>query len=478
MRDKWGLRWLLPCLSILLLGVSSRKEVRADHTGAWSEPVVIFEGEPGSIQSPVLASDGAGAVHALWTTEDQGESDDVLAQAIYYSHLEDGRWSQPVDIVSALETRFPTAAVDLRGTMHILWQGDNLQYFTAWAYLGVATSARGWSTPIPLGMGNLSGQIVADRHGVLHVAFPGLGNEGPVYRSSSDGGKEWSIPKNVASPATAELSVDWVRLGINDRGSIHVVWTEFELPNGWPPTGVYYARSSDGGETWSTPTKIAGEGFDQISVAVVGEEIVHVAWNGMAGVYGRYHRSSSDSGESWSDTLAITTGGATSGLPQMALDSAGVLHLLTSVDECAQYANWSPETKKWTELECISGPEARASEWIEEPALAISGGNNLHALFWDSRERLWYSSLHTGAPSVDPVEFNRGETAAEPDLERVPSIPGESRSVSADRSNDEARISDSTRATGPGLSLAAGALTGALSTAVIVTAVAALKRTR
>jgi hypothetical protein len=52
---------------------------------------------------------------------------------------------------------------------------------------------------------------------------------------------------------------------------------------------------------------------------------------------------------------------------------------------------------------CISGREAMAGGYIEQPALTVTNGNELHAVFWDDRARLWHTSLTTDAPFVAPI---------------------------------------------------------------------------
>ena len=68
-------------------------------------------------------------------------------------------------------------------------------------------------------------------------------------------------------------------------------------------------------------------------IAVDSAGRVHVAWNGVVGVGGRYHQWSDDGGLAWSavaDVVAAGQGG-TEGPPQLAIDSADTLHLLSLI---------------------------------------------------------------------------------------------------------------------------------------------------
>lgn len=400
---------LVGLLLVLEMGLTvtlPERENNVQVAGQWSRPVVIYETAEGGIRSPVLVADKTGRTHAFWWVIESSSADpDQEMQAIYYARESDGEWSTPVDILVSNGARFPTAAIDPSGSLHVLWQGSLNQYFTSRASVEVALSARAWSPPVALGSGNIRGQITADNLGSLHVVYPGPGSEGVYYQVSSDRGEIWSSASNVSSTRSQDASADWARASVGVDGNVHVVWTEFRLPNGWPPTGVYYSRSDDGGATWTNPEEIAGEGYDQISIAIAGDETVHVVWNGMAGIDGRYHRLSTDGGRTWSEIAMITARGATSGPPQIAVDSSETLHLLTSFDGCAQYASWQPEKMEWTQLQCISGADAMASGWIEEPALTVVGGNRVHAMFWDNQERLWHTALTTSAPPVSLAAY-------------------------------------------------------------------------
>jgi hypothetical protein len=183
---------------------------------------------------------------------------------------------------------------------------------------------------------------------------------------------------------------------------MHVVWTEFYYPESWPPHGVFYSRSIDGGSTWSVPKVMAQGGFDQININVVDDNNIHVVWNGAAGTGGRYHRWSSDGGQTWSDTEEVIPAGlgGTEGLPQLVSDQSGTVHMLTThLGGCLWYTYLANQI--WMPPSCISGERTL----IEEPSLTVSEGNKLHAVFWDNRESLWYTTGVTNAPAILPEKM-------------------------------------------------------------------------
>jgi hypothetical protein len=277
-----------------------------------------------------------------------------------------------------------------------------------------------WKQPVIIDQSAQHASIAVDGNGRIYIVYPGMGDRSLYYVASDDYGATWNFPQMVMTKSSSKVGSDYTRLSIGENGTLHLVWTDFQLPQGWPPIGVYYSSSGDEGHTWSDPVKLAGEGFDQVSVIVGESDVVHVAWNGMAGVGGRYHRWSEDDGRTWSTTNTISTLGATEGLPQLALDSTGTLHLATSSDQRVWYYRW--EDQKWSDPVYIpSGDEhsvpplgqrltERDVRHIEQPAMTIGLGNQIHVVFWvepadEGRAYLWYTTKVIDAPLEDPTPF-------------------------------------------------------------------------
>jgi hypothetical protein len=378
----------------------------------WSTPVKIDERrEPVSEMS--LAADSAGGLHLFWNP--LGEPN------IFYSQWDGDAWSYPVDILSGGQVRGPSAVVDSQGYLHLVWTDSFLTYYSQ-APADQALSAQAWLPPVAVAESGNFSQVISAADGTLHIAFPGPGNSGPGLITSQDGGLTWSDPIAIAPTSQADSAAEFTRAAVSTDGAIHVVWTEFQLPLGWPPLGVFYSRSTDGGKSWSNPLQFAGADYDQINVAAFGDQDVHVAWNGVAGIGGRYHSYSTDSGLSWSSVTAVTPPGqgGTEGVPQLAVDANGVLHLATTYDQRVWYSAFEGQT--WTVPMYIpSGDEAgipplgqiidpKSERFIERVALAINQGNQLHLVFWDERParqvlNYWYTTRQTSAAPIPPTPF-------------------------------------------------------------------------
>jgi hypothetical protein len=373
---------------ISLLSSSPVKLTTAETmTEGWTPPILLFSGE-GEIHTPVVLADKTEKVHVFWIYQSTlFDPDGNQIFQIFYTQGEDDQWSVPVDVIAVTSINNLSATIDNDGIIHLAWSGGNHYYYIR-SSTNPSTEVRSWSKPEQIAVGNATGNLYADPTGRIYLAYPGLGTSGVFYISSDNNGLDWSTPRKVINTQGERSSAAYPFLIVGKNDMFHFVWTEFQLPQGWPPTGIYYTQSSDGGTTWSYTSRVAGEGYDQINIAVGDNGLVHLVWNAMVGVYGRYHSWSLDNGSIWSTPEIIMTQGATSGPPQLVIDNSGALHLLTTNDG-AWYDKWNGGG--WDSWVNVSEEETRVTLWIEEAVMAGSS-NKLHAVFWADRKRLWYTS--------------------------------------------------------------------------------------
>ena len=387
---------------------------RAQSRGDWSDPALIYETVE-AIDAPYLASDPTGVTHLVWReTQRDTDAPSTQLEAIFYTNDLDGRMSQGRDIVAMSGGAVgPIVAGDANGLVHLIWRGSNNTLYHSLAGSASARSAQGWAAPVAVSTSNMNAHIMVDDERIAHVVYPGVESSGIYYTRYDAANDAWMSPVLVSLTASDEVSPDFTRLAIGPDGTLHLVWTEYLLPDGWPPTGIYYANSTDGGATWSRATELAGADNVQANVAVDSRGFVHVAWNRVVGIGGRYHQYSDDGGRSWSPVAEVVPAGqgGTEGPPQLAIDSADTVHMLTTFGGCAHHAQWVDGV--WSEPVCISGRQAMASRYIEQPALSIANGNQLHAVFWDDRARLWHATMTADAPFVPPAAPAESAPAAD-----------------------------------------------------------------
>lgn len=464
---KKALVWSLLLVTLFSLAPAAVLLAQREES-EWSAPILLFE-ENGSIFDPTIVADQSGGLHVFW----RFRSADIRYDLLFYTKLQGAHWVFPIDVMASGSINAPSAAADPDGQLHLAWQDTMNELYYSRATIDNEISAHDWQEPSMLATGNIHSQLVSDQDGNLNFVYTDPDGNGVFYRQLRKGDSSWSLPARVAPVSDNNATGNFARLAVGDDGTIHVVWTEFRAPMGWPPIGTYYTRSVDGGQSWDRITKIADEGNNQIGVAAGPDGTVHVVWNGMAGVHGRYHRWSADNGRTWSDTELLDTAGVdgSTGVPAMVVDSAGALHVLVTDAGCLLYLTWQSNT--WSPATCISQKAIGASNFIEEPDMAISEGNKLHVVFWDNRERLWYMTKETAAPGKSPLPF----PTLQPTVTVRPSPTPEATATPHDFSAD-ANFETSPEVINPALPIFWGILPSIAVLGVAIAAITAINKKR
>ncbi len=184
--------------------------------------------------------------------------------------------------------------------------------------VGTTNSALGVSLP--------SGGAV-DSHGTVYFAWNGANNPGQAkgtknlyVTKSSDGGRSWTVSRVDVSQAAPQCGCGgwdyWgaqMALGVDAHDRVYVLWQANRVK--YAPTRLYFARSIDGGSSWSRPVDVslAPQGANNLFPALVaaGDGDVRIAWmddrngfdpggNDPAARWNTYYRRSSNGGASWS----------------------------------------------------------------------------------------------------------------------------------------------------------------------------------
>jgi len=132
--------------------------------------------------------------------------------------------------------------------------------------------------PLPFPNGGKEGDIKVDSTGRIHLVW--LQNDSLFYASSSDQGQTFSTPIQVNAPDEPAFGhmfrVPEINLG--REGTIHVIWypQQGKLDkNDW---GVRYARLAKGETKFSAPINLGHAPSDNYSLASNGKGQVAVMW--------------------------------------------------------------------------------------------------------------------------------------------------------------------------------------------------------
>jgi len=382
----------------------------------WSQPLMIMQTN-GRVGGMVLASDGFGKLHLFYRHQVSESS----PASVDYAYWDESGWSDPVDLI--VETgqeglSSVRAVVDVRQEIHLMWrQGGVLRHASAPA--SEARKVGAWSAPSSIVRALGDSDIAVGADGTLYVAYAEPTDIGLVSLvRSQDGGVVWSAPGPVAQVSQANAAPDGIRLTMDGAGRLHCTWTEYQLPDGWPPLGAYYTRSTDGGQNWAPPLQVTGPAHGQIGIGVVGENELHLVWRSTVGGDGTFHQWSGNGGETWAPQDRHADRGGFSGLPSFAADTTGRMHYVIGY---GGYAFWSQGFLSEYQYPMAEVRQAaNVSESLEQAVLAITSGNRIHMVMEADFKSLWHVSRLLDVPPLPTVTPAPAPRAAEGGPTQVP----------------------------------------------------------
>lgn len=402
-----AIRWGRALLALLVGGSTAAWAGEAGREPAWSAPHAVYRTDV-PLRGPELIADSSGALHLFFAMR-RGTAAHRLPDSLMYARrAASGDWSATECVLvdpddGPLDD--PAVALDARGFLHVTYSGTNGVLMYHRVHLSEITQPTAWAVPQRLsGRGVFSSDVLSVGERTLHLAYASRSGD-VLYRRSDDGGRNWSAAVQLSAIDPEREASAAPRLAIDRAGHIHAIWSQHALPKGWPPLGGYYSRSEDGGATWSPPEQFVGERFGWGNIAAGPDGSVHIVWDALAVVGDRLHQWSED-GRTWSGPQQVSgrIRGGWTGPPGLAFDSAGTLHLITSVDgpksvERIFHLTWDGQA--WSRPELLSGGTA-AIDSVEFPALAIGGGNHLHVAYEGDYRAIWYAERVVDAPAVPP----------------------------------------------------------------------------
>lgn len=368
----------------------------------WSQPVPLEKSNGWNHFSSITASSD-GIVHAFWQSDPSKLSGpdpgDPGADNLWYSQIKEGVVGKPENIlVPPPRGSFQQsihARIDQQNRIHLfLWyRPPCLQHSIA--RREYALSPQEWmGNSTCIGETTFGFGVTQDDIGQIHLAYATPAGRLNYARFSPDTNR-WS-PPITAFFGKEDVALHQTRIAVDSRGKIHVIWVESEAPNWYPPNGVFYVKSIDGGDTWTAPERLSPVGHSEPEIVAIGNDQIHVAWNGSVRQSNRYHRFSADAGRTWSALHTFKVRGGFLGQPALAVDSAKVLHAILSSDDGLYYANWS-EPRGWSEMELIVPGVSTGS-----PAAVIAGGNQLHITYREGSRTIWYMNRLLDSPVLAP----------------------------------------------------------------------------
>jgi len=286
-----------------------------DDGVTWSAPVLI-SGPDFDASSLDLASSGSG-VAAAWT---RGDGSDTRVEAS--SSVDGVTWSAPTFLSTGGENAFDPRIAS-----------DGTRWVATWAVTGrfsridSATSSDGvtWGAPVTVSpSGGLAPAITSSGSDIVVAWTENDGASNRVYTArTTDGAETWSAPVAV-SPAGQPAQDAVLR---SSTSSVVVAWRLFTGSG----TVIQVATSDDSGESWGTAstvsdptTRASGHG-----VAILGQTIT-VGYRTFPELL---TTSSSDGGATWSEPSRLSIEGEDSFNLNLVASGARLLATWTSYQD-------------------------------------------------------------------------------------------------------------------------------------------------
>ena len=301
-------------------------QVSSDRGATWSSPRIIYPAGQTTgqwdAQLVVDPVDGR-TVYSSWLQN--GKSDIVVGKSADFG----ATWTVVTADHTNAGTDKPILAVrgqdvyvsyDHAQTAYVTYSHDGGASFTE---VKVNQNAKlGWS---------LAGGGTVAPNGNVYFSWNGYegnggakGNVNLYVSKSSDGGATWTtklVDVSSSPPDCSAFSCGWAFLGAamtmtsDASGNLYTLWNAGSTAKG--PERIYFSKSTDGGNTWSTKADISlapsgtHHAFPAISAAGNGD--VRVAWmdarasNGGMDRWNVYFRRSTNGGLSWSNEVDLST---------------------------------------------------------------------------------------------------------------------------------------------------------------------------
>jgi hypothetical protein len=268
-------------------------------------------------------------IHVFWNY------DDPTNKELLYKRSTDGgtTWSGIIQLTwNSGNSSYPSAAADPANGIHMVWKdgtpGNDEIFYKYSPDNGLTWSALTrltWSTGC-----TIDPAVAADSGTGIHVVYSDYksSNRDIYYKRSTNSGSTWSA---ITRLCWSFSNSDKPSIAVDSCGGVHVVWEDYSAMN----YEIYYKRSTDGGTTWSTLTRLtwnSGESQAPVICADSGSGI-HVVWyDNTPGNYEIFYKRSTDYGASWSGTNRYTWNTGWSNYSVIAAGSGGGIHILWSDD--------------------------------------------------------------------------------------------------------------------------------------------------
>jgi hypothetical protein len=280
------------------------------------------------MESVELAATDDGLTHAFFNQNQD--------PAIQYTYWDGQSWSRITPVLELPEGNAgaPAVAAGARNGLFLIVPNNQGSLYFSRATSGNAATASNWSIPTRLETPH-NGQIgsvdvAEDAAGTVYVAYsvPVNDQRGIYLVESKDQGASWSEPLRVFNGAAAGFDlIGAPSLLTSATGALHLVWKVDSIRGDGvaQPLSVYYARSQDGGHTFSDAAPVVQGPVVWRELVIDGKGNLHLFWQ-QDNLTTVWDLVSLDGGHVWQYPQGLPDAGS---LASVTTDAAGSLHLVS-----------------------------------------------------------------------------------------------------------------------------------------------------
>lgn len=391
----------------------------------WQTPVLTHE-DAATINPLKLVLDQENQPHLFWiqprrqTVDNDPGTVFYTEGVIYHTARVNNNWiaAAPVLVSPQGSAEEMAVATTQSNRLLVVWSNPetgNLLFSQAESQQSF--DANQWSNPLALPVPVAAATspdigLMPDGTIVVAYAVPINENRGIYLTLSHDDGFTWSEPVQVFDGAAANWAmVDQPHLAFTHNNHVHLTWRQQSLPPTNTPLALYYARSSDGGQTWGEATPVVTGPITWSALVGWSTTQVHIVWReSQSGRTTLWHVTSVDDGLTLERPGRVVTFEEEAGPTNLALDEAGQLYLFQITQSATNpvsllpfvwnLGTWQPESALELDMTMIKDQEQlyTAISPTGELSLAVTG------LLADGIQNgVWVSGRSFVMPEVTPM---------------------------------------------------------------------------
>ncbi|MCE7742855.1 MAG: hypothetical protein GOP50_10410 [Candidatus Heimdallarchaeota archaeon] len=361
---------------------------------------------------PAIAADSYGDVHIVWRdyTDYLSSGTDI---DIFYKRWDASTslWTatEIVSTISSNNSEYPAIAVDAEGNAHIAWSEEN-EYDESGADFDIFyrfwnTTTSSWNTTEVISTESTSTSrdpsIIVDSKKNVHIAwmdytnYAGSGSGPPdiFYKFWNASLSTWTITEVISANST--FWADYPSIDVDSEGNVYLAWHDYtDILDSGGDSDIFYNYRNVSISSWNSTELVstgstAGSGIPSLAVDTTGN--VHIAWeDSTANLLGSgadidvFYRCWNASTNSWSTLEVVTTESDDLSVDaSIAVDSIGNVHVTWKQWYGIFYKFWDSYSSTWTSVEMIS---TESTMDVQNPSLAVDTTRNVHIVWADNTD--------------------------------------------------------------------------------------------